>query len=174
MKATATIHDLRFRAADFPSLTDALEYAARGVTGMNFYSGRGELRCVLPYAELRRQARDLARRLLGLGTQPGARAALIAETDADFLRFFFACQYAGLVPVPLPISVNLGSHRAYVNHLRGLLIDCQGPSQGDSNRKHLGVDSSVRQHLIQASTGFLQRNHRFWLLQRNRVHGHDR
>ena len=30
-----------------------------------------------------------------------------------------------MVPVPLPISVNLGSHRAYVNHLRGLLIDCQ-------------------------------------------------
>ena len=50
---------------------------------------------------------------------------MIAETDADFERFFFACQYAGMVPVPLPISVNLGSHRAYVNHLRGLLIDCQ-------------------------------------------------
>jgi fatty-acyl-CoA synthase len=125
MKPTTTTHDLEFRAADFPSLTAALDYAAQGATGMNFYSGRGELQCVLPYAELRRQARGLARRLLGLGTRPGARVALIAETDADFVRFFFACQYAGMVPVPLPISVNLGSHRAYVNHLRGLLIDCQ-------------------------------------------------
>jgi fatty-acyl-CoA synthase len=125
MKATATTQDLAFRAADFPSLTAALDYAAQGATGMNFYSGRGKLECVLPYAELRRQARGLARRLLGLGTRPGARVALIAETDADFVRFFFACQYAGMVPVPLPISVNLGSHRAYVNHLRGLLIDCQ-------------------------------------------------
>ena len=30
--------------------------------------------------------------------------ALIAETYPDFLRFFYACQYAGMVPVPLPAA----------------------------------------------------------------------
>jgi len=125
MEPTVTEHALAFRPADFSSLAEALDYAAQGATGMNFYSGRGELSVVLPYAVLRQQAQTLARRLNGLGLEQGARVALIAETNADFVRFFFACQYAGLVPVPLPVSVNLGSHRAYVNHLRGMLIDSQ-------------------------------------------------
>ena len=47
----------------------------------------------------------------------GARVAVMAETNPDFLRFFFACQYAGLVPVALPASVNLGGHDAYVARL---------------------------------------------------------
>ena len=54
----------------------------------------------------------------------GARVAIVAETNPDFLRFFFACQYAGLVPVALPASVNLGGHDAYVGRLRGLLQGC--------------------------------------------------
>ncbi len=49
---------------------------------------------------------------------------MVAETNPDFLRFFFACQYAGLVPVALPASVNLGGHAAYVGRLRGLLQGC--------------------------------------------------
>ncbi len=125
MNPTVTSHDLPLRTADFPSLAAALDYAAQGETGMNFYTGRGQLDRVMPYTQLREQARTLARRLLGLGLTKGARVALIADTSPDFLRFFFACQYAGLVPVPLPVSVNLGSHRAYVNHLRGMLIDCR-------------------------------------------------
>src|SRR5690606_3252489 len=36
-------------------------------------------------------------------------------------RFFYACQYAGLAPVPLPASVKLGAHTPYVAQLRGLL-----------------------------------------------------
>lgn len=125
MKPTVTSHELPLRTADFPNLAAALDYAAQGETGMNFYSGRGQLDQVMPYTQLREQARTLARRLLGLGLGKGGRVALIADTNPDFLRFFFACQYAGLVPVPLPVSVNLGSHRAYVNHLRGMLIDCR-------------------------------------------------
>ena len=39
--------------------------------------------------------------------------------------FFFACQYAGLVPVSLPASVNLGGHSVYVTQLRGLLESSQ-------------------------------------------------
>jgi fatty-acyl-CoA synthase len=121
MQATPTLSSLPLRGGDFTSLAQALDYAAQGETGYNFYNGRGKLYGSLTYAELRREARRLARRLLHLGLGTGARVALVAETGADFMRFFFACQYARLVPVPLPVSINLGSHRAYVEQLRGLL-----------------------------------------------------
>ena len=118
---TPTLHNLPFRAADFSTLTEALDYAAQGETGANFYTGRGELYATLPYATLREEACVLGRKLLGMGLEKGDRVALVAETNPDFLRFFFACQYAGLVPVSLPASVNLGGHSAYVSQLRGLL-----------------------------------------------------
>jgi len=118
---TTTRHQLPFRAADFTTLAAALDYAAQGATGANFYSGRGELRARLSYRSLRRDAVALARKLLALGLNKGDRVALIAETDPHFLRFFYACQYAGLVPVPLPASVKLGAHTSYVAQLRGLL-----------------------------------------------------
>jgi fatty-acyl-CoA synthase len=120
-EATPTLHDLPFRAADFATLTAALDYAAQGNTGANFYTGRGQLYAVLPYAQLRAEALVLARKLLGMGLQKGDRVALVAETNPDFLRFFFACQYGGLVPVALPASIKLGGHATFVTQLRGLL-----------------------------------------------------
>lgn len=122
---TPTRHSLPLRGGDFSTLAEALDYAAKGETGCNFYTGRGHLGAVLPYAELRDRARSLARRLNSLGLERGSRVALVAETDPDFLRFFYACQYAGLVPVPLPVAIQLGSHKAYVEQLRNLLISCQ-------------------------------------------------
>jgi fatty-acyl-CoA synthase len=116
---------LPFRPADFTSLAGALDYAAQGDTGANFYTGRGELYEVLPYSRLRKESITLARKLLGMGLQKGDRVALVAETTPHFLRFFFACQYAGLVPVSLPASVNLGGHTVYVTQLRGLLESSQ-------------------------------------------------
>ena len=47
--------------------------------------------------------------------------AIVAETSPDFVTMFFACQYAGLVPVPLPLCINIGGHDAYVERLRGML-----------------------------------------------------
>ena len=44
----------------------------------------------------------LAHKLLGLGLAKGDRVALVAETNPDFIRFFYACQYAGLIPVASP------------------------------------------------------------------------
>ena len=118
---TPTLHDLPFRAADFATLGEALDYAAQGSTGANFYTGRGKLYATLPYRQLRKEARVLARKLLGMGLQKGDRVALIAETNPDFLRFFFACQYGGLIPVSLPASIKLGGHDAFIIQLRGLL-----------------------------------------------------
>jgi len=125
MEGTPSDNTLPLRPGNFANLAEALDYAAQGVTGYNFYTGRGELYTALPYAQLREEALSLARRMMGLGLERGARVALIAETNPDFVRFFFASQYAGMVPVPLPISVNLGSHDAYIRQLKGMLSSCQ-------------------------------------------------
>jgi fatty-acyl-CoA synthase len=124
MEATPTENGMKLRLGDFATLTEALEYAAQGDTGFNFYTGTGKLCAVLSYESLRSEAQTLARRLLGLGLERGARVAIVADTTPDFHRFFFACQYAGLIPVPLPASVHLGGHQAYVAQLRRLLTIC--------------------------------------------------
>lgn len=121
MQRTPTQRGEALRAADFSTLAEALDYAARCETGCNFFSGRGRLESVLPYRELRDDAMVLARRLLGLGLERGARVAIVADTTPDFHRIFFACQYAGLVPAPLPASIHLGGRGAYADQLRGLL-----------------------------------------------------
>jgi fatty-acyl-CoA synthase len=122
--ATPTTHELALKTDGFANLAEALDYAAQGRTGCNFYDGRGELRTVLPYAKLRADAKRLAGQLIGMGLARGARIALIADTHPDFLRMFFACQYAALVPVPLPAAVHLGGREAFVAHLRAMLVDC--------------------------------------------------
>ena len=119
--ATPSRHQLPFRPADFSTLTEALDYAAQGETGCNFYSGRGALYASMTYSQLRTQALELAGKLLGMGLERGDRVALVAETNPDFVRFFYACQYAGLLPVALPASVKMGAHSTYVAQLRCLL-----------------------------------------------------
>lgn len=120
-RATRTQNAKPQRLADFGTLSEALEYAAQGETGCNFYDARGQLRVVLPYRELRDRSIRAARRLLSLGLERGDRVALVADTDPEFIVHFFACQYAGLVPYAMPVPVNLGSHQLYVQQLRGLL-----------------------------------------------------
>jgi fatty-acyl-CoA synthase len=125
MNPTPTKNNLPLRQGDFTNLAEALDYAAAGITGYNFYDGTGNLSTVLPYKKLRKEARSLARRLLGLGPRRGARVALVADTQPDFMRYFFACQYAGLVPIPLPAPIQLGDRRSYVAQLRRLLVTCK-------------------------------------------------
>lgn len=103
------------------TLCDALDEAAASDTGLHFYSGRGELPQSLGYGELRAQALRLAGRLLAAGLRRGDRVALVAETDADFVRSFFGCLYAGLVPAPLPLPAALGAKEHYLQHLRRMI-----------------------------------------------------
>ncbi len=124
LQPTPVNKKLPVRSSGFANLADALEYAAEGVSGFNFYDHRGELDSILSYRELRDAAKALARRLLGLGLKRGDRVGIIAETDPMFHRFFFACQYAGLIPVALPAGVQLGAHKAYVNQIRRMLESC--------------------------------------------------
>ena len=124
MTPTPANTDLPVKIAPYSNLVDALEYAAQGKTGFNFYDGRGRLSAVLSYAELRDEAKTIARRLLSLGCERGARVGIIAETEPMFHRFFFACQYAGLIPVALPAGIQLGAHGAYVSQVRRMLKSC--------------------------------------------------
>ncbi|MGH8598452.1 MAG: AMP-binding protein, partial [Gammaproteobacteria bacterium] len=111
-----------WRPGDFPTLHEALDHAARSRHGMTFFNGRGEVFCELTYRELRARAQHAARRLLGLvDVQRGDRIALVAETKPEFVILFFACQYAGLVPVPLPAIVTLGGRDQYLRQLRFLI-----------------------------------------------------
>ncbi len=152
LKATPTENDRPLRPADFDSLASALDYAALGRTGSNYYTGRGELYAVVTYRALREQALVLAQRLLGLGLERGSRLAMIAETHPDFLRFFFACQYAGMVPVPLPIPLNLGGHKAYVSQIRAMLQNCEA-SLAVANEGYTGLLDEAAEGLDLAFSG---------------------
>lgn len=110
------------RLSDFDTLVEALDYAARGETGANFYNGRGKLLATLHYAELREQAVLTARRYRQLGLKPGDKVALLAETTPDFFVVFFGCQYAGLIPLPLPVPTAFGRKDAYVDQIRNQLV----------------------------------------------------
>ena len=125
IEPTPTNNSQTQRLADFDTLTEALEFAASGTTGYNFYDAKGNLRSVLSYRVLREKARVSARRLLGLGLTSGDRIALVADTTPEFVELFFACRYAGLVPFAMPVPVNLGSHAVYVQQLRGILEGSQ-------------------------------------------------
>jgi fatty-acyl-CoA synthase len=83
------------------------------------------LEVVLPYVELRRQALSTARKLLSSGLKRMDRVAIVAETGADFMVTFFACQYAGLVPCPVPYSMYIGGKEAYVARIAGMLKAAQ-------------------------------------------------
>lgn len=55
----------------------------------------------LTYSELDRQARAIAAHLLTLA-DPGERALLFYPSGLEYVAAFMGCQYAGLIPVPLP------------------------------------------------------------------------
>ena len=77
-------HSLPMRYADFPTLVDALDYAALSSAGMNFYDRRCQLEDQLEYQTLKARAEAGAKRLLSLNLKKGDRVALIAETSSGF------------------------------------------------------------------------------------------
>lgn len=76
------------RYADFPTLVDALDYAALSSAGMNFYDRRCQLEDQLEYQTLKARAEAGAKRLLSLNLKKGDRVALIAETSSEFVEAF--------------------------------------------------------------------------------------
>ncbi|WP_136163098.1 fatty acyl-AMP ligase [Sphingomonas flavalba] len=124
MLPTPSDDGLPRRFADFATLGDALDYAARGERGFNFHDARGALVRPYPFAMLRHDARAAAFRLIAHGIAPGDRIALIAETGPDFAALFFGAVYAGAWPVPLPLPTSFGGAAAYVDQLKTQLGSC--------------------------------------------------
>lgn len=121
---TPTDDTLPRRLADFATLGEALDYAARGRRGMNFHDPRGTLVRPYPFSELRTDALRQAHRLIAAGVRPQDRVALIAETGAEFAALFFGVVYAGAWPVPLPLPTSFGGAQSYIDQLRVQLDSC--------------------------------------------------
>jgi fatty-acyl-CoA synthase len=117
LEPTPTADSLPRRLADFDTLGEALDYAAKGRRGLNFHDPRGQLTRAYPFAELREDALEAARRLIAAGVGPEDRIALVAETGPEFAALFFGCIYAGAWPVPLPLPTSFGGRNAYIEQL---------------------------------------------------------
>jgi fatty-acyl-CoA synthase len=115
--ATPTPDTLPRRFADFFTLGEALDYAARGARGLNFHDPRGRLTRAYRFAELREDAVRAAWRLIAEGVGPRDRVAIIAETGPDFAALFFGAIYAGAWPVPLPLPTSFGGRDSYIDQL---------------------------------------------------------
>jgi fatty-acyl-CoA synthase len=114
---TPTVDALPRRFADFETLGEALDYAARGKRGLNFHDARGQLARAYPHSELREDALANARRLIAAGIKPCQRIALVAETGPHFAALFFGVIYAGAWPVPLPLPTSFGGKDSYIDQL---------------------------------------------------------
>ncbi len=121
---TPTTDSLERRFSDFETLGEALDYAAHGVRGLNFHDMRGQLARSYPFSELRKDALDMAYRLISHGVKPKDRIALIAETGPDFAALFFGCIYAGAWPVPLPLPTSFGGKESYIDQISVQLQSC--------------------------------------------------
>ncbi len=149
MSPTPTSPDRDLPATGHPTLADALDAAALQPTGVNLYGLRGELVEAMPYARIKARALDLAGRMQAAGLRPGERVGLVAETSAAFIHSFFACQYAGLVPAPMPLPTPLGGAEAYVEQIARLLVQARaatafGPDALQPLVTEAGARSGVR------------------------------
>jgi fatty-acyl-CoA synthase len=113
---------LPFRRGGFRSLCEALDYAAHGETGLNFFDARGRMIGRLPYADLRTRAQRFARCLIGAGIARGERLVIVADTWPGFCVAFFGAQYAGVLPVPVAVPVGLGAKQSYIRQLRRQIL----------------------------------------------------
>ena len=105
------------RPGDFETLCEALDYAAEGKTGLNYFDGKARLKETLSYSELQAKAKEMAKRLV-LFAEKDSRIGIAAVSTPDFAIMFFACQYAGLVAAPVPLPVTLGGRSSYERQLQ--------------------------------------------------------
>ncbi len=115
------------RRSNFATFNEAIDYAARSEKGLNFYDPRAKLERVYTYSELREDALENARRLIGMGVGKDDRVALIAETSPEFTAMFCACVYVGAWPVPLPLPTTFGGKDSYIEQL-GVQLSSSDPA----------------------------------------------
>ncbi|MEU7903367.1 AMP-binding protein [Actinoplanes sp. NPDC049118] len=93
--------------------------------------GRGTLaigsseRATVPWGEVHRRARLVARDLTARGVQPGDRVALLGESHVDLVVALQATWLAGAAVTVLPLPVPSVEGPAYVDHLRRIVTDAR-------------------------------------------------
>ncbi|WP_164731225.1 AMP-binding protein [Entomomonas moraniae] len=115
---------LPFKTSGFSDLTNALEYAAKGNTGFNFYNANAQLEQVLSYTDLLDQSLRVSHCLLLLGLKRGDHLPVIAETRAEFLILFYACQYLGIIICPCPMFASVAERSTFATktlHMASLI-----------------------------------------------------
>lgn len=116
---TSSVSGLVHRAATFDTITDALDYAAKGSTGVNFYGSDEALSAALTYTEMRERALALAGKLAAR-FERRSHLGLIADTSPDFLVAFMACQYAGMIPAPMSLPAAFSGRDTYRWQIAGI------------------------------------------------------
>ncbi len=112
MAPTVTTAGTIPRLGTFESTCEALDYAAEGQSGVNFYGADGKLVNSLTWRDLRALALTMAGRLAATFPRT-SRIGLVAETSPDFVVAFMACQYSGMVPAPLSLPAAFGGRQTY-------------------------------------------------------------
>lgn len=148
---TPTVNaSLALRPGGFSCLADALDYAARGDTGLNFHDGFGRLVVSLGYRDLCKTARETAARFRALDLQRGGRIAIVAETSPEFIVLFYACQYAGLVACPLPPQQHSGGRTAWHAQTSRLVAACAAEALITPDALH--IDPEIAEHRTRVLT----------------------
>lgn len=88
--------------------------------GHTFYDNAGKP-TFTSFATLNRTVEARARRLMGLGLKRGERVGMVLAQPMDFVVSFFACLYAGLVPVPMYPPLSFGKLDAWADGALGIL-----------------------------------------------------
>lgn len=110
----------------FLSLSDLFEFICRRNPDALAYAlvrDNLELESQLTYGQLERQVRSLAYRLAN-EVKPGTRALLLYPPGLDVACAFWACVYAGLIPVPAPAPDPIRMKHS-VPRLRNIVDDAQ-------------------------------------------------
>lgn len=137
MQSIKTDQQQELRRGDFDTLLQALEHAARGKSGLNFYNSTGTLEQTISYSDLHSKALRVSQQLLAYNLKPNDRVSIIASMTPDFVIAFFACQYAGLIPVPLPLTTSAHNTAFYMERIARLLVS-------SGSRIALAAKSSVK------------------------------
>jgi len=106
----------------FVTILDALDHWAEVSASRNVFSfidGRGDVAATLSFAQLQYRAKQLAAQLHQTH-KVGERVVLLLPTGPEFVVAFFACLYAGVLPVPL----SLPSRHNGIDHLRAIIKNC--------------------------------------------------
>jgi acyl-CoA synthetase (AMP-forming)/AMP-acid ligase II len=141
--------------ASLPDLLD-LRATERGAARAQLFLGaNGAEEGVLSFADLAARARATAAELLARGPR-GARAALLFPPGQDFIVAFFACLYAGIIPVPMMLPRRLATR----DHAGAILADCAphflltSPALADPANDRLARlrDARLHRHAVDATT----------------------